>query len=95
MKRYELMTSTAKMPTNCWGRYHNVAIVLVETDDFDEGQNHPRMISEHAKGVVSIPHYSGRLHSGGKYTAFDREYDRLSELCDRLNDALLLLREEG
>lgn len=50
MGRYLVMTSTAKMPMSCWGKYRNVA--LVELEQYFMGT--PKMISTHAKGVKRV-----------------------------------------
>jgi hypothetical protein len=56
---YIVMTSSAKMPSSCWGRYQNVAIVEVEA-----GTKCPAMISERARGVVRIVHHYGPQFHG-------------------------------
>jgi len=92
---FEVLTSTAKMPTSCWGYYSNVAIVEVDKDQFDEGQTKPRMISTHAKGIVSIVHYEGKLHHGGERSAFVLARKKAVELCGKLNTAKTLLQQHN
>jgi hypothetical protein len=57
--RYMVMTSSARMPSFCWGRYGNVAVV-----ETVPGQGWPKMISTHARAVKRIISYEGRLHEG-------------------------------
>ncbi len=58
--RYIVMTSSAHMPSSCWGRYINVAIVKLQ-----EGfVGTPKMISTHARGVASIVRHYGPCHVG-------------------------------
>lgn len=58
-----VMTSSAKMPSSCWGRYRNVALVQLTQEYTSRGQT-PKIISTHARGVLRIVHM-GR-HNAGK-----------------------------
>jgi len=60
--RWIVMTSKASMPSNCMGRYRNVALVKL-TIDYAEKNQRPAMISDHAQGVQEVKHY-GRHHVG-------------------------------
>lgn len=77
--RFIVQTSTAKMPTSCWGRYRNVAVI--ETD----GRASVAMISERARGVRSIVSFDGPLHDGGSRSAAAKAVARANELATRLN----------
>ena len=93
MLEYQVLTSSAKMPTNCWGRYGHVAVVLVDTNKLNPGDTKPRMISCHARGVVRIVDYRYRLHIGGDRSAFSLALKDCIELCDALNDSMALLQD--
>jgi hypothetical protein len=64
--RFIVMTSGAKMPASCWGRYGNVAVV--ETD----GLGTPKFIGERARHLVRIVSYWGPLNIGGARSAYGR-----------------------
>lgn len=53
-----VMSSAAKMPSSCWGKYRRVALVEVE-----KGVR-PKMISARAKGVIQIIQTWERLNVG-------------------------------
>jgi len=81
--KYVVKTSAAAMPQRCWGRYGNVAVLLVEDDAT------PKMISERAKGVIKIVSYEGRLHCGKtERSAFQKALKRANELAAKLNAEL-------
>jgi hypothetical protein len=75
--RFLVMTSSAKMPSSVKARYRNVAVV--ETD----GTKYPAMISGHARGLVRIVSYRGRLNVGkcvrSAYALALAEADALAE----------------
>lgn len=50
-----VMTSAAKMPNSCWGRYRNVALVKL-TPEYTTRGARPAMISERARGVLAVEH---------------------------------------
>lgn len=54
-----VMTSSAHMPSSCWGRYRNVALVQL-TQEYTARRllptHQPRMISERARGVLRVVH---------------------------------------
>ncbi len=58
-----VMTSSAKMPSSCWGRYTNVALVQLN-QEYTALNKRPKMISEHARGVLRIRHLGH--HAEGK-----------------------------
>lgn len=45
---YYIKVSSARMPSNCWGRYQHIALMEVEKGTI------PKMISPNAKGVVKV-----------------------------------------
>jgi hypothetical protein len=53
-----VMTSSAHMPNSCWGRYRNVALVLLR-----DGGLPPKIITDRAKGVAKLIHL-GHHHVG-------------------------------
>jgi hypothetical protein len=61
---YIVMTASAKMPSSCRGIYRKVAVVEVEAGV------QPKMISEHAKGVVRIVALWDKRHAGGPKSAY-------------------------
>ena len=65
MAKHIVMTSTAKMPNSCWGKYLRHAVVELEPGF--EGT--PAMISERARGVARIVETWERCHEGKNYPA--------------------------
>lgn len=57
--RYIVQTSAARMPTSCWGRYRNVAVLEVDAD-----RDSVAMISTRARGCRRIVSYRGKLNVG-------------------------------
>ena len=79
-----VMTSSAKMPANCWGRYRNVALVEVEAGTW------PKMISAHARGVVRIvEHYGPQFVGKTQRCAYMRVYEEAAARAEELNKAQL------
>ncbi len=84
-----VMTSAAKMPLTCWGRYRRVAVVRLTPEYAKEhretGQT-PRMISRRAVGVADLRDM-GR-HSVGKTvrSAYQRTLMEARELARGLNE---------
>lgn len=75
-----VITSAARMPCTCWGRYRNVALCEVE-----KGKR-PKMISERARGMVRIIDYRGKLNDGTtERCATARAIAELQAEADRLN----------
>ncbi len=58
MNRYIVMDAAACMPANCWGRYRRVGVVEIEPGA------EPRMLSERARGVISVVQTWERLNHG-------------------------------
>lgn len=78
-----VMTSSAHMPTTCWGRYANVAVVKCNTD------NPPKQIHPKHKKVLDIVSYEGKLFVGRTdRCAFARALSRANELAETLNGGL-------
>jgi len=78
--RFLVMTSSAKMPPSVRARYRNVAVV--ETD----GTKYPAMISTHARGLVRIVSYSGKLNVGkGIRSAYALALAEAEATAERLN----------
>lgn len=79
---YIIMTSAAKMPSSCWGRYRNVAICQVAAGA------RPAMITAHARGMIRIVAYWGRLHVGTtERAAYQRVLASATARCAELNRA--------
>lgn len=82
-QRYVVATASAKMPTNCWGRYIRVAVV--ETTDGET----PSMISERAKNVVRVLRVWERCNVGRtSRCASARALAAAQQLADKFNAAL-------
>jgi len=80
--RHIVMTSQARMPGNCWGRYGNVAVVRL--DPGFEGS--PKMISTHARGVAEVTHHYGAHNIGStERCAFKRTLKKAGEYAAELN----------
>lgn len=82
LQRYIVMTSTAKMPTNCWGDYRHVAVVELEPGF----TKRPSMISERARGVARIViHYGPQNVGTTARCAYQKTLKRAQEYTDELN----------
>ena len=78
--RFLVMTSSAKMPSSVKAHYRNVAVV--ETD----GTRYPAMISEHARGLVRVVSYRGRLNVGKCVrSAYALALEEAEAMAERLN----------
>lgn len=53
MAMFVVMTSCAKMPQTCWGRYRKVAVVQLN-QEYTAKNLRPTMISERARGVLRV-----------------------------------------
>jgi hypothetical protein len=51
-----VMTSSAQMPSKCWGQYRRVALVQL-TQEYTAKDWRPKMISDRARGVVRLIDY--------------------------------------
>ena len=75
-----VISSTAKMPTSCWGRYRRAALIEMEQGVV------PKMISMRARGVVRIVEVREKLHVGETdRSAFGKAMIALQAKADRLN----------
>ncbi len=75
-----VLSSSARMPSSCWGSYARVAVVEAEVGA------EPKMISERARGVVRIIETWERLHIGKtKRCAHQRALAEAHALADELN----------
>lgn len=80
MSLFVVMTSSARMPAKCKGRYRNVAVVEIE------GPELPKMISGKAKGVVRIvKHYGPQYEGRTCRCALDRTLLEANRLAAQLN----------
>ena len=81
-----VMTSSAKMPNNCWGKYRNVA--LVQLDQHYTARNWtPKMISTHARGVLSVRHMGHHFDGQTDRCAYVRAYHLAQQRADALNNS--------
>ncbi len=77
---YVVKQSAAKMPSSCWGKYVNVAVI--KTND----GNIPAMISKRAKGVVKIVKVYGPCNVGKEInSASFHAKNNAERLAKRLN----------
>lgn len=82
MGHYIVMTSAAKMPQCCWGRYRNVAVVEVEDINV-----RPTMISMRALNVIRIVKHFGPQSVGKtKACAYERTLVEAYRMADAMND---------
>ena len=59
MSHYIVKTSSAKMPSSCWGIYRRVAVLEIE-----DGRTDVSTISCHAKGVIRVVEAWEKCHVG-------------------------------
>lgn len=79
---YIVMTSSAKMPSSCGGRYRNVAVVELE----DGFVGIPTMISTHARGVKRVVrHYGPQSVGKTDRCAYARAFKAAQALADEMN----------
>jgi len=80
--RFIVMTSSANMPSRCWGIYRNVAVVKLEAGF----QGRPAMISSRAIGVEEIVHFYGPCNVGKtSRCAYQRMLAAAQQEADKLN----------
>lgn len=80
---YVVKTSSACMPSSCWGRYGRIAVLEVRRD---RGEDEPKMISEHARCVVRVVKVWERLHIGTTdRCAFAKALAKAKSLANELN----------
>jgi hypothetical protein len=83
---YVVLSSSAHMPTKCWGRYRRVGVLEVERG------YRPRQISEHPRKVVRIVRTWEKRFDGKTFRcAAERAYDAALDLATRLDHEALLL----
>jgi len=61
---FQVLSAAAFMPSSCWGTYKRVALVQVDLDELRFGDSEPRMISERARGVMTIIETWEKLNVG-------------------------------
>jgi predicted carbohydrate-binding protein with CBM5 and CBM33 domain len=81
-----VMTSSAKMPSSCWGRYLNVALVQLNQHYAAHGLI-PAMISENARGVLRIRHLGHHNSGSTDRCAAARVIARAEQMAQDLNNA--------
>lgn len=79
-----VMTSAARMPSSCRGRYRNVALVKL-SPDYVARQLLPKMISEHARGVEQIEHFGHHSVELTDACAYRRALKRAEARAAELN----------
>jgi len=81
-----VMTSCAKMPSSCWGRYRNVALVQLDQYYTAHGLE-PAYISTHARGVLRVRHL-GHFNDGKTARcAYARAVMRAQQMADDINNS--------
>jgi len=84
---YAVVTKSEKMPSSCWGKYRQVAVVELEPGYSSDDVT---MISERAKAVRRIVEHWGRLNVGiSSRCAYARAVTEAEEICAQLNSDLL------
>lgn len=77
------MTSTAKMPNSCWGRYLNVALVQLNQHYTASGLR-PKFIGTHARGVLRVirlgHHFDGKSDRCAAVRVYQRAVARALEM---------------
>lgn len=77
---YIVRGAAACMPSSCWGRYGRVAVLEVERGA------QPKMISEHARGVVRVVQTWERRNIGStERCAYSRAWKEAEALAEQLN----------
>ena len=80
MAAWVVMTSTAKMPSSCWGRYRNIILVKVE-----DPENPPPRADRRIKAILQM-HHLGPYHVGlTDRDAYTKAYRSAVERAAKLN----------
>ncbi len=80
--KFIVKSSTARMPQACWGTYRRVAVLEVVVDAPE-----PRMISERARGVVTVVRTWERRSVGSTARcAYQVAIREAAELAAQLNE---------
>lgn len=79
MTHFIVMTSSASMPSSCWGRYRNVAIVEV-----DKGYEPPSIDSRN-KRIHSIQHFGPKFVGYTDRCAYNRTLHKAEAEVAELN----------
>lgn len=81
MRKFIVMTSSARMPNSCYGVYGNVAVVELSVMG-----KMPKSIDERHKSIASIPFYRGKLNVGStEKCAFRRALAQANRIAAELN----------
>jgi hypothetical protein len=80
-----VMTSSAKMPNSCWGRYRNIAIVEVGYYDYNRGSR-PAMISTRARNVLRVRNLGHHNVGKTERCAYRRALADAERLAYQLNN---------
>lgn len=83
---YIVMTSCAKMPRIVKSPYRNVAIVEVD-QEYTARDLTPAMISERARGVLSVRHLGHHFVGRTDRCAYSRVVAEAEAICARANSA--------
>lgn len=82
MVKYAVISSTAKMPSSCWGRYRRVGVVELEPGV--EGP--PTMLSSRSRQVKRVVETWERLNVGTtERCAYQRALREADALATKLN----------
>jgi hypothetical protein len=87
ISRFQVMSSTAPMPSSCRGQYRRVAVVEVDTDALHElGQTRPSKIDDWAQGMVRVAEMWERCSVGKtSRSAYARAMVEAEEMAAKLN----------
>jgi hypothetical protein len=89
---FVVKTSSANMPSHCWGDYARVGVLEIDTEQTDD----PKMISTHARGVVRVVQTWEKCNVGKtERCAFRRALAAAERLAEGLNNGEYGLDENG
>jgi hypothetical protein len=81
-----VMTSSAKMPLSCWGKYRNVAVVQLN-QEYTANNRMPKYISTHARGVLRVRHLGHHSVGVTARSAYAHALVRAEAFARELNSA--------
>ena len=80
-----VMTSSANMPSSCWGQYRRVALVQL-TQEYTAKNWRPAMISTRARGVVRLIDYGHQNVGKTERCAYRRALKAAEARAKELNN---------
>lgn len=86
MAMHIVMTSSAKMPSRCWGKYGNVYVVQL-TQEYTAQGKRPKFIGKRARGILRVVWESGPQNIGRtNRCAFNRTLAEANRYAHELNN---------